>query len=73
MNRFFTSDEIYNERLAICKECIYYYKPTGQCKRCLCFMKIKARIAPMACPEKYWNNNNRSTRRFTRRISRGGD
>ena len=55
MNKFFTSDEVYNDRLAICKECIYYYKPTGQCKRCLCFMKIKARIAPMACPEKYWN------------------
>ena len=55
MNKFFTSDEVYNDRLLICKECIYYYKPTGQCKRCLCFMKIKARIAPMACPEKYWN------------------
>ena len=55
MNKFFTSDEVYKDRLAICKECIYYYKPTGQCKRCLCFMKIKARIAPMACPEKYWN------------------
>ena len=55
MNRFFTSDEIYKDRLAICKDCIYYFSPTGQCKRCLCFMKIKARLAPMACPEKYWN------------------
>jgi len=55
MNRFFTSDEIYKDRLSICKDCIYYFKPTGQCKRCLCFMKIKARLAPMACPEKYWN------------------
>ena len=55
MNKFFTSDEVYKDRLAICKECVYYYKPTGQCKRCLCFMKIKARIAPMSCPEKYWN------------------
>ena len=55
MNRFFTSDEIYKDRLSICKDCIYYFSPTGQCKRCLCFMKIKARLAPMACPEKYWN------------------
>ena len=55
MNRFFTSDEIYKDRLAICKDCIYYFSPTGQCKRCLCFMKIKARLAPMACPEKYWD------------------
>ena len=55
MNRFFTSDEIYKDRLSICKDCIYYFSPTGQCKRCLCFMKIKARLAPMACPEKYWD------------------
>ena len=54
MNRFFVSDEIYEERLAICKECIYYFKPTGSCKRCLCFMKLKARLAPMACPQSYW-------------------
>ena len=51
MNRFFTTDEVYKDRLDICRSCIYYFKPTGQCKRCLCFMKVKARLAPMACPE----------------------
>ena len=55
MNKFFTSDEVYKDRLEICKACNYYFKPTGQCKKCLCFMKIKARLAPMACPVKYWN------------------
>ena len=54
MNKFFVPDEIYEERLAICKECVYYFKPTGTCKRCLCFMKIKSRIAPMECPQGYW-------------------
>ena len=54
MNKFFVSDKIYEERLAICKDCIYFLKPTGNCKRCLCFMKLKARIAPMECPEKKW-------------------
>ena len=54
MTNFFTSQSTYNERIATCKGCVYYFKPTGQCKRCLCFMKIKARIAPMECPEKYW-------------------
>ena len=54
MNKFFVSDEIYEDRIAICKECVYYFKPTGTCKRCLCFMKIKARIAPMECPQGYW-------------------
>ena len=54
MNKFFVPNEVYEERLAICKECIYYSSILGQCKRCLCFMKIKARIAPMECPRGYW-------------------
>ena len=55
MNKFFVSNEVYEDRIAICKECVYYSKPLGQCKRCLCFMKVKARIAPMECPQKYWS------------------
>ena len=55
MNKFFVPDEIYKDRIAICKSCIYYSNILGQCKRCLCFMKIKARLSPMACPEKYWD------------------
>ena len=55
MNRFFVSNEVYEDRIAICKGCVYYSKPLGQCKRCLCFMKVKARIAPMECPQKYWS------------------
>jgi hypothetical protein len=54
MNRFFTSDEVYQDRLAICKECVYYFKLTGQCKRCLCFMRVKARIGTLKCPENKW-------------------
>jgi 5-methylcytosine-specific restriction endonuclease McrA len=55
MNKFFVPNNIYKDRIAICKNCIYYSKLLGQCKVCLCFMKIKARIAPMACPQKYWD------------------
>ena len=55
MTSFFTSQEIYEDRINICKSCVYYFKLTGQCKRCLCFMKIKARLAPMSCPQKYWD------------------
>ena len=54
MNKFFVPNEVYEDRIAICKDCVYYSKPLGQCKRCLCFMKIKARIAPMECPQQYW-------------------
>ena len=55
LNKFFTSNEVYEERLAICKKCVYYFKLTGTCKVCKCFMKIKAKIAPMSCPQKFWN------------------
>tara|TARA_R100000734_G_C3290113_1_gene82072 strand:+ start:287 stop:685 length:399 start_codon:yes stop_codon:yes gene_type:complete len=54
MNKFFVSDEVYNDRLNICRGCVYYFKPTGSCKVCLCFMKIKARIATLECPQLYW-------------------
>ena len=54
INKFFVTNEIYEDRMAICKSCVYYFKPTGNCKRCMCFMKIKARIAPMSCPQGYW-------------------
>ena len=54
MNRFFVPNKVYEDRMAICKECTYYFKLTGSCKVCKCFMKIKARIAPMECPKKYW-------------------
>ena len=54
MSNFFTSDKIYKERISICRSCVYYFKPSGQCKRCLCFMKIKSRIANQECPEKFW-------------------
>ena len=54
MNKFFVPNKVYEDRLAICKDCIYYFKPTGTCKDCGCFMKIKARLAPMECSQKKW-------------------
>jgi len=54
MNKFFVPNEVYEDRIAICKECIYYKKLLGNCSVCKCFMKVKARIAPMSCPQKYW-------------------
>ena len=54
MNKFFAPNKIYNKRIKICKSCVHYFKPTGSCKVCKCFMKIKARIAPMECPQGFW-------------------
>tara|TARA_R100001530_G_scaffold25340_2_gene20434 strand:- start:171 stop:572 length:402 start_codon:yes stop_codon:yes gene_type:complete len=52
--KFLVKDNIYNDRIKICKGCVYYFKLTGNCKRCGCFMKIKARLSPMSCPQGYW-------------------
>jgi hypothetical protein len=54
MNNFFVPTDVYEDRIAICKSCVYYFKPTGTCKRCLCFMKLKCRLAPMECPQGFW-------------------
>ena len=55
MNKFFVPQKVYEDRIAICKGCVYYSSLLGNCKICTCFMKVKARIAPMACPQKYWD------------------
>jgi len=55
MNRFFVPNEVYEDRIEICKDCVYYKKLLGNCSICKCFMKVKARIAPMSCPQKYWD------------------
>jgi len=57
MNKFFVPNKVYNKRIKICKSCEHYFKPTGSCKVCKCFMKIKARIAPMECPEGFWKKS----------------
>mgnify|MGYP003138359462 FL=1 len=54
MNKFFVPNNVYEDRIAICRSCVYYFKPTGTCKDCGCFMKIKARLAPMECSQKKW-------------------
>ena len=54
MNKFFVHNKVYEDRITICKSCIYYFKPTGTCKDCGCFMKTKARLAPMGCSQKKW-------------------
>ena len=54
MNKFFVNKKTYKERLDICRGCEHYFKPTGNCKVCGCFMRIKASIGVMECPKEYW-------------------
>ena len=55
MSNFFVETEMYNYRLDICRLCEFYFKPTGTCKKCGCFMKIKASIGIMRCPINKWS------------------
>ena len=55
MNRFFVPNEIYEDRITICKSCVYYSSILGNCTICKCFMKVKARISSQSCPQKYWD------------------
>ena len=52
--KFLVPNGIYKDRIEICKSCVYYFKPTGTCKDCGCFMKLKARLAPMGCSQGKW-------------------
>ena len=48
---FFVPENIYQDRIAICKSCEHYLSLLGNCGICKCFMKIKARLAPMECAD----------------------
>jgi len=54
MNKFFVPKDIYEDRMAICKGCVYYSSLLGQCKICLCFMKVKSSIGNQSCPKGFW-------------------
>lgn len=43
-----------NNRLAICNKCKHFRKSLNQCKKCGCFMQVKARIAFTKCPIDKW-------------------
>jgi hypothetical protein len=47
-------EEIREQRLAICKSCDFYFEPTGQCKKCGCFVKTKTAVARAKCPMYKW-------------------
>ena len=54
MTKYFVKNEIRKERLDLCKGCEHYFKPTGTCKKCGCFMRIKTTLAYTECPIGLW-------------------
>ena len=51
------SDQIYNERLEICKSCDWYDPNEIRCKNCGCWLENKARWSLDSCPIGKWSAN----------------
>jgi hypothetical protein len=54
-NRKHVPEDVYSDRLDICKSCEFLIKPTNQCSKCLCFMNLKCALAFAFCPENKWD------------------
>ena len=57
-----TSVRTYQERISICNSCPHFRKSLSQCKKCGCFMKVKAKIAFTRCPIGKWERENDLTK-----------
>jgi hypothetical protein len=54
-NKDRASEEIQEERLAICRDCPSYRKMLKQCKECGCVMPAKVKLADAFCPLNKWS------------------
>ena len=50
----FASDELYRERMMICKSCDKYKELENECKVCGCYVPMKAKIILDSCPINKW-------------------
>jgi hypothetical protein len=41
-------------RFEQCKACEYFFSPTGTCKKCGCFMRVKTKLKHATCPVGKW-------------------
>ena len=49
-----TTDTIFESRMKICRACPELWAPTEQCKKCGCFMSLKAKLDAAKCPIDKW-------------------
>ena len=61
MSKFLAPENVYKDRIKICQSCEFYFKLTGNCRVCGCFMSLKARIGALECPKKYWGKTTEVT------------
>jgi hypothetical protein len=53
-NTEYVDDNLYTERMNICRSCEHLVKLTTQCKKCGCFMQAKTKLKNAACPLGKW-------------------
>jgi hypothetical protein len=51
----FVSDEIYAERVSICRSCEKINELENSCRECGCYIPAKAKIILDSCPLKKWD------------------
>lgn len=49
------TEEVYNERMALCMSCEFLEKEHVRCTKCGCFMKVKSAFKKTYCPVGKWN------------------
>jgi hypothetical protein len=50
----YTTEELFDKRMEICKACPEFIQLTKQCKKCGCFMSLKAKMTNSTCPIDKW-------------------
>ena len=50
----FVSDEVYKERVSICRSCDKYDELENRCMECGCYVPTKAKIILDSCPLDKW-------------------
>lgn len=52
------SKKRYKKRILICQTCPFWDSNLNRCKKCGCFLLIKAALSVTKCPERKWFANN---------------
>jgi hypothetical protein len=53
-NTKYVTDEVFSDRLNVCKSCPEFISLTTQCKKCGCVMKFKTKLENATCPIGKW-------------------
>ena len=55
---YIQNQQIIVDRVNTCNWCSRFFRPTRQCKDCLCFIDAKAKLKTEDCPNGYWDKLN---------------